>query len=230
MTNMIIDPYKLQQIGGDPYFTYVSSLLHFNGSDGSTTFTDVTGKVWTPFNAVQIDTAESVFGGASMLQTATDYIECASSADFGYGAADFCIEFRVRFSSVSGFQLVYDQRTLASPQPRPTIYLNSSQLHYYVDNITLITTGLTLSVNTWYAVAVVRLLGAVQMYIDGVAYGGNIADTTNYEASHVLVGTPGNDPGNSAGFQGHIDELRITKGFARYFTTYTPAAAAFPDN
>ena len=56
--------------------TYTKSLLHFNGSDGSTTITDESGKTWTAYDNAQIDTAQSKFGGASMLLDGVgDYIK-----------------------------------------------------------------------------------------------------------------------------------------------------------
>ena len=53
--------------GGDPYFANVSLLLHCDGSDASTTFTDSSsnGHTVTASNDAQIDTAQSKFGGAS---------------------------------------------------------------------------------------------------------------------------------------------------------------------
>lgn len=64
-------------------------LLHMNGVDGSTTFTDseTTPKTITPNGSVQIDTAQSKFGGASGLfttqlaNTEMDYMEYSSDAN-----------------------------------------------------------------------------------------------------------------------------------------------------
>lgn len=46
----------------DPYWGTVVSLLHFEGADASTTFTDETGKVWTAAGNAQIDTAQYKYG------------------------------------------------------------------------------------------------------------------------------------------------------------------------
>lgn len=63
-------------------------LLHYNGADGSTTFTDseTTPKTITPHGSVQIDTTQFKFGGASGLftnqntPTELDYMEYANDA------------------------------------------------------------------------------------------------------------------------------------------------------
>src|SRR5689334_6463249 len=73
-----LTPEQVSSIGGGkPYFaplsfphvdvddSYTKALLHFNGSDGSTTFTDESGKTWSVNGDAQIDTAQSEFGGAS---------------------------------------------------------------------------------------------------------------------------------------------------------------------
>lgn len=64
-------------------------LLHYNGADGSTTFTDseTTPKTVTPHGSVQIDTAQFKFGGASGLFTTQlspieiDFMEYANNGD-----------------------------------------------------------------------------------------------------------------------------------------------------
>src|SRR5512139_871383 len=60
------------------------SLLHFNGNDGSTTFHDEALNIdWIANGNAQIDTAQSVFGGASGLFDGTgDYLSSADHADW----------------------------------------------------------------------------------------------------------------------------------------------------
>jgi len=53
--------------GGDPEWANVLSLVHFNGADASTSFPDEKPNTWTANGNVQVDTAQSVFGGASGL-------------------------------------------------------------------------------------------------------------------------------------------------------------------
>ena len=69
---------------------YTKSLLHFDGTDASTTFTDESGKTWTAHGNAQIDTAQSVFGGASgYFDGSGDYITTPDRADFDFDGQQF---------------------------------------------------------------------------------------------------------------------------------------------
>src|SRR5687768_6144765 len=80
---------------------YTVALLHMDGADGSTTFTDESGKTWTARGDAQIDTAQSVFGGASgRLDGNGDFVDTPDHADWDFGSGDFTLDLRVRFAAV----------------------------------------------------------------------------------------------------------------------------------
>jgi hypothetical protein len=91
----------------DPNFASVVLLVGFDGSDGSTTFTDESGAAHalTAVGNVQVDTAQSKFGGASgLFDGAGDAITAADSAAWHFGTGDFTVEAWVRFSRVLPLQ------------------------------------------------------------------------------------------------------------------------------
>src|SRR5262245_17557472 len=58
-------------------------LLHCDGPDASTVFIDESSHTVTPVGNAQVDTDQSVFGGASaMFQAPTDYLQLDGSSDF----------------------------------------------------------------------------------------------------------------------------------------------------
>jgi hypothetical protein len=86
------------------------------------------------------------------------------------------------------------------------------------------TTGSTVSLSTWYHIAVVRSSGTTTLYINGVSNQSR-ADTTNYTGTFGAIGGFYNTDYLS---NCYIDDLRITKGFARYTSNFSVPTEAFP--
>jgi len=203
----------------------IVSLLHMEGSNGSTTFTDETGKTWTASGTATISTAQFKFGAASMTDpTANSYIDTPAHADFGYGTGDFTIEFWIRPTTLTGAaQLIYDQRT-SGTQVRPTIFTSGGgDLIYYVNGAARITAAAsTIAVNNWYHVVVCRYNGSTKMFVNGAQVGSTYTDANSYETpSRVLFGVAGDNPSGGFGFIGYVDEMCITKGHAKYVSAFT---------
>lgn len=203
---------------GDPYWSSVASLLHFDGGNGSTTFTDETGKTWTGNGAAQISTAQSVFGGSSLRLNGSGTISTASSADFAYGTGDFSWECRVRFDSLTGNQYIIDHGVNGGTLQ------HYGNLSYYNPSAGVLS-GPTLVANTWYAIAVVRVGGLTTLRVDGVVVSLGV-DGHNYGAQKVTIGEYG---GGGYRMTGYIDEFRITRGIARYTSDFAPPTQPFPN-
>ena len=84
--------------------SYTRLMLHSNGTDGSTRFTDsATAKTITANGNVQIDTAQSKFGGASALfDGAGDYLSLADNDDWNFGTGNWTFDSWVRFNMLYG--------------------------------------------------------------------------------------------------------------------------------
>lgn len=208
----------------DPYWANVVSLLHFDGADASTTFTDqVSGRTWTGGAAAQLDTAQAKFGASSMLCQTTGYITSNTSAGDAFGTGDFTLEWFQRATTATSLALVLDSRTLSS-EAKPAVYVQSGNLNYYVLGGSRIAMAITL--NTWQHIAICRASGTTRMFVAGTA-GTPWADSTNYTNSFFRLGDSSYSVGTP--FSGHIDEFRATKGVARYTSNFTPPPAAFSD-
>jgi hypothetical protein len=83
-----------------------------------------------------------------------------------------------------------------------------------------------ITTNTWTHLAVVSDGTTTKMYIDGVLKGTYSGTTASSAAlTYVTVGANGD---KSAVLNGYIQDVRITKGIARYTANFTPPTAAFP--
>jgi hypothetical protein len=214
----------------DPQFGSVSLLLHGNGTNGSTTITDSSrfANTVTAVGNAQISTAQSKFGGASIAFDGTgDYLSIPTSSSFAFGPADFTVELWL-YRSGSGQQHLYEGRDNVATN-MILLYLNSSnQLVYYANLDNRITTTAIPTLNAWVHVALCRASGNSRLFVNGVQVGSTFADSTNIVAPSATVIIGANTAGTTA-LNGYIDDLRITKGVARYTANFTPPTAAFPD-
>jgi hypothetical protein len=153
----------------------------------------------------------------------TDYVVVGSSntnmtamnRQTAFGTGDFTIEFWVYPQSTSRLDL-YDHNLVGT---RLLIYWDgTSNLIYYAGAAAAINGG-TLPQQQWTHVAVARSSGSTKMFMNGVQVGSTYADTNNYSAAPV---TMGKDSGGSTYVTGFMSDIRVTKGYARYTTTFTP--------
>jgi hypothetical protein len=217
--------------------TYISSLLHMNGVDGSTTFTDTTGKVWTARNHAQIDTAQFKFGGASGLFDGTDdYIDTPDSADHEPGAGDFTVDFWIRFNSIATSQALFCRRTGADGDVFYGMYMAGGTIQFAatLNSVTKAnyTSLWTPTLNTWYHVEYVRSGSSFYIFIDGVSKTLTVTvaigtkDLTFTHAGELLViGRLGDYSDNY--FNGWMDEFCFRKGIARHTSNFTPPTAEY---
>lgn len=210
---------------GDPFYSAVSMLLPMDGTNGSTAFTDSgpNAITVTAVGNAQVSTTQAKYGGASAyFDGSGDYLDMSGTGiATAFGTGDFTIEFWYYPLSVSVQQNLVDKIGSASN----AIYMSSTGvLKYYVagDRIT----GATLSVNTWYHIALVRYSGTTKLYVNGIQSGASYTDTNNYALN---TGSPriGAAFNNTVSVNGYLDDLRISL-FARYVSNFTPPTAALP--
>lgn len=215
----------------DPHYANVSLLLHGDGADNGTVFTDnsPTPKTVTAYGNAKISTAQSKFGGAScnFPGSSTDYAIIPTSSDFAFGTGDFTIEAWLYIpTGISGsYAAICDIRATPQGNNSTLFKINSSrQLGYY--SASEINTTSSVPLATWTHVAICRSSGTTRLFIDGVL-GATATDNDDKTSRHCYIGRV-YDNAHPA-FSGYIDDLRITKGVARYTESFTPPAAAFPN-
>lgn len=132
--------------------------------------------------------------------------------------------------------IVADWTTGASPGPSNfTLYIDNSNLYFQATNgnfnyydassRSLVT---SYSKNTWTHIAVTFDGTTLRLFRNGTIEESNTFNgfSTN-SGSYTNLIKIGGQP--SYGFIGYIDDLRITKGVARYTTNFTAPTKAFPD-
>jgi hypothetical protein len=181
----------------------------------------------------KISTAQSKFGGSSMAFDGTgDYLIAPASTLQAFLTGDFTVEFWVRFNSLFSNQTVMGTASGFQTGGYQWIQVVSASTLTFRMELTTgainVSTG-TLTTNTWYHIAATRSGSTVRVFVDGVlanstTTSGSISDSTG---NQVVVG---NTKELQAGrmFNGYLQDVRVTKGYARYTANFTPPTAAFP--
>ena len=183
----------------------------------------------TPYGNVQLSTDVMRYGTGSMYFDGTgDYLTLPTSSAFGYGAEDFTVELWMYcVSNPGGDAGIVEHRPAGTNGAYLLIGLNSSrQLFVYVNSAVKIgnNSSSLIGLSTWVHVAYTRTSSTGTLYINGVSVG-TWADTTSYVSA--CAGYIGHHTFNAADFNGYIDDLRITKGVARYTQNFTPPSQSF---
>lgn len=204
-----------------------SLLLHCDGVDTATTFTDSSANAFTPTRSgnTQIDTAQFKYGTASILFDGSgDFLTYGAQSAFAFGTGDFTIHFDYRPNAVGTLQYLFDCRPASTNGLYPTIYKETdNKIKFFVSNAVQITSTTALAVATWYHIAVVRKSGVTKLYINGIQEGISYTDTNNYivGASRPILGASGNATG-TGNLNGWIDELHVIKGVAAWSANFLP--------
>jgi hypothetical protein len=202
----------------DPYFSQVTALLHFEGVEGSTALTDVKGNTWN--NSSKLSTAQKKFGSMSALftKTANQFATLNGNAAFGFGTGLFTIEGWVYFNSFTGTQGIFDPRASASNQ-MPYVYNDNGTARMKVGGSIAVSKADAFVLKKWHHVAFTRQVdGRIYFHVDGIAimsYG--VGTSLNFGTTGNLA--LGRDNFNADFLDGYMDEVRVTKGRARYPTS-----------
>jgi hypothetical protein len=220
----------------DPYYSSVSLLLHGDGANNSTTFTDNSPSPKTiqqNFGNV-ISTAQSKFNGASIFCN-NSYMEYAANTDFEIGGGDFTIECWYRGTSTIGSPAIvakglhensagaYALRFQGSDAVRFYIGFGSSDANIITGTTNVRTSG------EWNHIAVSKDNGSTRLFINGTQEGSTY--TTAYTLAtggKLHIGRFYYSVGDGT-VNGYIDDLRITKGVGRYGADFPAPTLPFPD-
>jgi hypothetical protein len=224
----------------DPYFAYDVLLMHMDGANGGKVFTDVTGKVATVSGNVVTSTTQKKQGTTSLYLPGvayTDNLSFAASSDFVLGGAPFTVElfsYMTAYNSSGGRMVCAGGGAGAWNSTNGIHWLvQSSSTGYtfqYWNGSAVAVVTITTTLNTWNHIAINYTGAVLTVYLNGVSvYSGTVTVVAPSTTPTLGIGTIPGEASNSYAYSGYIDELRITKGAARYLGNFTPPTYPLPD-
>lgn len=233
--------------------SYTKLLIHADGINGSTSFTDseLTPKPISANGNAVVSTAQSKFGGASAyMNDSSGYLQFANSSDFDFGTENFTLDF---WFYMTGHPLSNNYSSFIISREDWANYfvffIGSSDygggplagLGYNIDgtatnkgSIIYANEGVySYSLNTWYHVALVRDGANLNLYKNGTLLNTNnigASTTIKFPTNNVQFGRHlymSCNAGDYCQLRGFADEIRISKGIARWTSNFTPPTQAY---
>jgi hypothetical protein len=191
-----------------------SLLLNFTGAG----IVDSTGKnvVETVGNSA-VQTSQSRWPPGSMYFDGTsDYLKSPSSNLYVLGTGDWTMECWVYLPSVATQQIIFDTRAVGTDSGYTFYVTGSAKLALYTNNTSVFISSASVSSGSWAYLAMTRLGATIRAYINGTLD----VTTATYSGSMNCPGSAlvGTGAGVTDLITGYIQDLRITRGYARYVT------------
>lgn len=217
--------------------TSMMLLLHFDGTDGSNTFVDssLQRRTLTANGNVQIDTAQSKFGGASALFDGTgDFITFPDFPGIHFGSGDFTIHFWFNCTRAGGVDADIMSQSIASGQPNTSFIIDrnsSNQVRLIVSDGVAFTsvTGtqqFTNLLNTgWHHYAAVRSGNTLMLFVDGVLNAtATFTGSINNMGNNISIGS--RDGAGASPWQGWLEEIVVLKDVALWTANFDVPTSA----
>lgn len=217
-----------------------SVLLHFDGADASTTFTDSSPspKTFTRAGNAQIDTAQSKFDGSSGLFDGTgDWLTTPDVAALEFGSADFTVDGWFNCNAAGGTARAicgkaidgFTAGWLIRRNTDNTIVVyarESSQAGgVFLQGLSQYTNALNTG---WHHVAFVRSGNVFSLYIDGVLEATRTESFTIADNAAVFAVASWGTTGTNDAWLGWIDEFRVSN-VARWTEPFALPTTAYRD-
>ena len=201
------------------------SLLHME-----TELQDEYGNTWTASGATQSDVQKKFDTYSYVFDGANDYLQCTQINPSGQ---PFTIEFWFRTDADDSRQYLMGGDTSLFVDLRGDVA--GDYLNYYISgsggawDLANPAVGVrTIIKETWYHFVLEWDGGFYRFYLNGVLDSSVTTTTPNFPIHDLQIGNYHSHATN--GFDGYIDEVRITIGNCRYGEAFTPSEAPFTED
>jgi hypothetical protein len=199
----------------------LSLLMHMDGVDGGTVFTDdgFYGHTFSVNNpVVTTETTDPKFGTAAAALNASGNLIGPDDTTFDFGTGEFSIDYWGR-NIDAGLAIAVSK---GAGTNQWAIYSSGTTLNAFIRGVNTLAGTIPLD-DSWYHVEMSRTAGVLYLYVNGV--GNNLVETgvITGVASGLRIGT---DLAGNAPLDG-IDELRIQKGVGGHTSDFTPPTGPY---
>ncbi|MBU0615911.1 MAG: hypothetical protein KJ601_07500, partial [Nanoarchaeota archaeon] len=205
---------------------YTSLLLSFDGPDGSTDVSDfidssVNNHTVSIAGSTSLSDTQKVFGLTSLYtDSSDDYVSVSASDGWAFGTEDFTVDFWIYEDVHTSDSIV--GTGYGAGEWNVYIYGGGSQMTWWWQNILVLESSIAIQSDQWYHIAFVRKDGTLTLYMNGINRGSAVWTANVSKIDNLIIGTDGTNYLN-----GYLDELRISKGIARWTSNFAVPASPY---
>ena len=193
--------------------------------------------------SAQVSTAVVKYGSGSMYFDGSSYLKFPFNQIWNFGTGDFTVEMFVYYTTTTRNGAIisnagYGFATADSAGWSLQVFNSGANLgfnagttqnNFISANSTLVNS--TLPNNQWLHIAVTRANSNLRCFVNGTQVGSTFtstSDCTNTGATYTPKVGADQNAQSTYMFTGYMDDVRITKGVARYLQNFTPPQVALP--
>jgi len=210
-------------VNADPYCDKIVLLMHMD----EVGFVDEVGHTVTPYGNAQISTAQSKFGSASAYFDGNgDYLVVSPTIDYAFGTEAFTVEFHLLKNNLESNtnNYILDTRPSYTNGAYFSVSTTYNNVHVHVNGVDVLTANGVLS-NSFSHIAITQSDGMLLLFADGNLIA-SATSTTDFlvrrDGLYIGMNSYAGSGYTEYFLNGYIDDLRITKGVARYTANFTP--------
>ncbi|MCM8781755.1 MAG: LamG domain-containing protein, partial [Candidatus Omnitrophica bacterium] len=215
-------------IGKEPYYNFKGYLDEIRISKGIARWTSNFTPPPGPYGRVSADTTQKKLGTSSARFEGGNYLSIPDSDDWNFGGGDFTIDFWIYPTNITEEEIMGQGNSSGNGGFSWVIRKNVNDRNDGMD-FSLSTDGTTwavrykigFDVNTWQHIAFIRSGNSIYIFKNGIlqkseAFTGTLFNSPN------LLGIARIGEYDNLYFTGYLDEIRISKGIARWTSNFTP--------
>ena len=203
--------------------TNTKLLAHFDSG-----VTAETGQTLTFVGTAQLDTTDKKFGTASLLLNgSTDAVTVPNSTDWNFGTGDFTVDAWIKClelpTALNPDKQIFNQYVDALNRTEFKLQYSGGAVNWRLFSTGGVAFSQVANISTgiWYHVAWVRSGNSFYFFQDGVPIG-SVYSSASAMPSLATTFNIGWATAPGGFWNGKIEEVRVSKGVARWVTNFTP--------
>ncbi len=183
-------------------------------------FKDETGKFPYPVGSAKVDFFTVSGSGVGYFDGTNSTITTDTSTDYKFGTGDLTVEFYARHTTLANYQYYCDIGKDAVAKGIGFQAYNSGSSYIGFNGSAKMNYVVPFTINTWNHIAISRSGTSLKAWVNGTQVA-TATDSTDIDNS-TFTTTFGAQNASGQYFNGLLDNIRISKGVARYTASFNP--------